>query len=57
MGTSLPSKSFADGMSQDSAAPVTTPKVRSFKSFTKKDLKLEEEVKIAEKEAEEDAKV
>lgn len=56
MGTSLPSISFADEVSRDLAAPVATSLF--FKSFliTKKDLTLEEEVKRAEKEAEEDAK-
>ena len=57
MGSTLPSTSFADEASQNSAAHTTTAKILSFKSFTKKDLKLEEEVKLAEQEAEEDAKV
>ena len=57
MGTSLPSISFADEVSLDLAAPVTTAKIRSFKSFVKNDLKLEQEVKLAEKCAKEDAKV
>ena len=53
MGTSLPSISFAD----EAAAPARTSQINAFKSFVKKDLKLEEEVKLAEKEAREDAKV
>ena len=41
MGTSLPSISFAD----EAVAPARTAQINAFKSFVKKDLKLEEEVK------------
>ena len=57
MGTSIPSISFANEASLDLAAPTTTAKIRSFKLFVKNDDRLEQEVKLAEKEAREDAKV
>ena len=57
IGTSIPLISSANELLQGSTAPATTAKIRAFKAFTKEDLELEEKVKIAEKEAEEDTKV